>query len=235
MGFVIDGLIYYVHEFLNANIFDKVYMSTPNLPIRTEIESDGASGYTKREGIFDDKNGIFIKAIGGTATITQICTSIMSEGGSQDLGSLRYASTDGTHVDANVADTVYAVLGIRLKSSYIGASIKLITTSLIAETSDSFEWILYLNPTVAGTFAYSGESQSAIEVARGATANTITGGYKLSGGWCSSQYRSLSEELNNAILLGATIAGTVDTIVLAVRPLTASLDIQGSISWRETT
>ncbi len=34
IGFVIDGLIFYCHQFNNANNLSSVYMSTPNLPLR---------------------------------------------------------------------------------------------------------------------------------------------------------------------------------------------------------
>ena len=212
IGFVIDGEIFYAHQFLNANNKQFVYMSTPNLPLRSEIENDGT---------------------GQADSISQICSSVMSEGGSEDLGVIRYTSTNGTHIDANTANIIYAVVGIRLKSGYIGASIKLLTVSMLTETSDSYEWMLLLNPTVAGTFTYGAESQSALETARGATANTITNGYKLAGGWASQQNRSISKELDTALLLGSKIDGTVDTIVLCVRPLSANADIQGSITWRE--
>lgn len=221
MGFVVDGIIYYAHEFNNANSLDKVYMSTPNLPLRSEISNNGS---------------------GVAASMTQICSSVISEGGSQDLGVIRYASTDGTHVDANTENTVYAVLGIRLKSAFIGASVKLINAAIQIQTaSDKLEWCLYLNPTVASTFTYAGETNSAVEIARGATANTVTGGYKLTGGFAESggvqvgSAGSDSRGIDNALLLGSTISGAVDTIVLAVRPIggAVDVDVEGSLTWRE--
>ena len=210
-GFVVNGLVYYCHELLNANSLSVVYMSTPNLPIRYEIENDGT-------GAADD--------------FVHICSSVISEGGSQDTGLLGYASTAGTHVDADSADTLYAVVGIRLKTTHLGATIKNIRKTIMAETNDDFEWCVLLNPTVAGTFTYSDETNSAVQTAKGATANTITGGTYLDGGF-SKQAESSSEILNNAITLGAAIDGTRDEIVLCVRPLSSNADIQGSLTWRE--
>jgi len=45
-GFFVAGLPVYTHEFLHANAagFDSVYMSTPNLPLRYVIKSDGTGG-----------------------------------------------------------------------------------------------------------------------------------------------------------------------------------------------
>ena len=212
MGFVINGLINYVHEFNNANRLPTVYMSTPNLPLRCEISNDGT---------------------GSSGSIVQICSSVISEGGTNDLGVLRYASTNGVHVDANVADTIYAVLGIKLKAGYKGISIKIVNMTMLTETNDNFEWILILNPTVAGTFAYVGEPQSAVQVARGATENVVTGGYKLAGGFVSIDTRNATNNLENAILLGETINGVTDAMVLCVRPLGTNSDIQGGLTWRE--
>lgn len=221
MGFVIDGAIYYAHQFLNTNSLALVYMSTPNLPLRSEIINDGT---------------------GAADTVTQICSTVISEGGSNDLGVIRYASTEGTHVDMTTENTIYAVLGIRLKAEYIGASVKIINAALQLHTaSHKVEWILKYNPTVAGTFTYSDQTNSAVQVATGATANTVTGGYDITGGFIESggvaQGRSGSGErgIDNAILLGSLIDGTVDTIVLCARPIAGSsaVDVEGSLNWRE--
>lgn len=225
MGFNVNGRIYYAHEFNNANNLAVAYMSMPNLPIRTEISNDGT---------------------GAAATITQICSTVISEGGSRDLGILRYASTAGAHLDANTENTIYALLGIRLKSEYIGATIRIVNISLQIHTaSETVEWILLYNPTVAGTggdaFTYADETNSAVQIARGATANTVTGGIAFcgghiqSGGNASGANGGTSANIENAISLGSTIAGVVDSLVLCVRPIggSADVDIEGSITWRE--
>jgi hypothetical protein len=173
---------------------------------------------------------------GPAASLEHICSTVVSEGGRNPIGVLRYGSTNGTHVDANVVNTVYAVVGIRLKAAFIGTRIELIGAGALAETNDNFEWILIWNPTVAGAFTYASlATDSAIEIARGALANTVTGGTPITGGWGSgSTQRAIASELQNAMVLGAAIDGTVDEIVLCARPLAVNLDIQGSLSWRET-
>lgn len=211
IGFVINNMLIYVHEFQHANLVAGVYMSTPNLPFRYEIENDGS---------------------GAASELEHICSSIISEGGVQDIGVLRYASTDGTHVDANTANTIYAVVGIRLKTTHIGATIKNIRKTMLSETADDFEWLLIWNPTVNGTFTYNDETDSALQVARGATINTVTGGYKIDGGFSSSTTSS-SDEISNALILGSAIDGTRDEMVLCVRPLSGNADIQGSLTSRE--
>jgi hypothetical protein len=220
MGWVVDGIIYYSHEFLNANNLTTVYMSTPNLPLRSEISNDGTAG---------------------AATMTQICSYVISEGGSQDLGVQRYASTSGTHVDCANENTIYAIIGIKLKDNYLAATVKILEAQIAEHTGSKFyEWMLILNPTVADTFTYSDETNSAVQIARGATANTVTNGIYLSGGLGSSAFRGGGEIRGNvadALRLGSTIAGVSDEIVLCVKPIggTTALDIEGSLTWRELT
>ncbi len=220
-GFVVDGIPYYCHEFLNTNNLSVVYMSTPNLPLRSEISNDGT---------------------GAAASMTQICSTVISEGGSDDLGVIRYASTNGTHVDLATENTIYAVLGLRLKQNYLGASVKILTSALQLHTaSHQVEWMLIYNPTVASTFTYVDETNSAVQVARGATANTVTGGTKFVGGYIESGGNatgaagSSEHGLQNAVRLGSTIAGVSDTLVLCARPIAGSsnVDIEGAITWRE--
>ena len=210
-GFVINGIPVYVHEFNHANILSGVFMSVPNLPLRYEIENDGT---------------------GAASTLEQICASVMTEGGNQELGRLGYKSTEGTHLDANTANVLYALIGLRLKSSNIGAVVKEISASFVAATPDAFEWVLLSNPTVAGAFTYVDEANSAVQVAIGATANTVTGGRQIIGGFAAEQ-SSVTNPIVNASYIGAAIDGTLDEIVLCIRPLSTNLDIDGGITWRE--
>lgn len=220
-GYVNGVNVDYFFTYTGVNNLNTVYMSTPNLPIRYWIENDGN---------------------GGADSFDHICASVVSEGGSQELGVVRYASTGGTHVDANTENTIYAVLGIRLKSAYIGATVKIINTALqIHTSSEKVEWILKFKPTVAGTFTYADQTNSAVQIATGATANTVTGGIDIGGGFLESggvqagSAGSDSAGIASALLLGSNIAGTVDDIVLCVRPIAGSVDVdvEGSLTWRE--
>ncbi len=221
-GLIIDGLVIYVHEFLNANTLSTVYMSTPNLPLRYQLETTSSSA---------------------TASILSMCSTVVSEGGSEDLGILRYKSTEGTHVDADNENQVYAIVGLKLKSTHVAASVKLIDAAIQIQTaSNKIEWILMLNPTIGGTFTYSDEENSSVQTALGTSTSTasvigtiITGGYVESGGNQAGRAGSGFKGIQNAILLGSSIVGTADAIVLAVRPIGSStnVDVEGSLTWRE--
>ena len=212
-GFVIDGNIIYVHQMNHANIIDSVYMSTPNLPVRYEIENDGT---------------------GGAATLEHICTTVISEGGQESTGITYYVSTEGTHLDANAVDTLYAGVGLRLKSTHLSATVIPEYVSVLTETSDDVEWCLVMNPTVAGTFAFVDQANAPVQVALGATANTVTGGTKIAGGWLAAGNTAgaVTESLDTELLLGSAIDGTPDELVLCIRPLSINCDVQLAIGYR---
>lgn len=215
MGLVIDGQFWPVHIFHHANQIAGVYMSTPNLPVTYEIENDGT---------------------GGASELEHICCTVISEGGQEDLGRLFYASTEDTQVDANAAGALYAVLGLRLKSTRLSEQVNLVKASMMATTSDDYEWMLLFNPTVDGTFTYASvDDASSVDYARGALANTVTGGTFMDGGYVKASVAAGATvgELKNAVRLGSVIDGTPDEIVLCVRPLASNADIYGSMTWRE--
>lgn len=219
MGFVIDGIVYYCHEFLNTNSVSSVYMSTPNLPVRYEISNDG-------NGTGDD--------------FVHICSTVISEGGTQDNGVVRYTSTANTQVDCAVVGSLYAVKGLRLKSTHLSATVKIISAAISVQSAgDDIEWILVFNPTIAGSPSWANETNSAVQSFTGATANTITGGTQITGGYLSTgtglnSAGSISFEIPNALLLGSLIDGTQQTVVLCAKPLTnVNTLVEGSLTWRE--
>jgi len=210
-GFVIDGNPIYVHQFNQANNDTGVYMTTPNLPIRYEISSTST---------------------GVAGSLECICSTVISEGGLEETGFLRTLSTGGTQCDADTADTIYAVIGTKLKSTHLDQVYRIKKLSMLEEGKADFEWLLLLNPTVAGTFTYSDVSNSAIQAAYGATANTVTGGTLIAGGF-SSAGNAISDDILNSIYAGSTISGTADEMVLCVRPLSANADIQATLTYLE--
>lgn len=215
-GFVINGAIYYCHQFLNTNSLSLVYMSTPNLPLRYEISNSGA---------------------GAAAGFTTICSTVISEGGLEENGIVRADNLNSAFVNANTVGTTYALLGIRLKTAYIGSVIELVAFNGLAVTADDILLELRFNPTVAGAFTYSDVSNSAVQIAKGDTAgnpstNTVTGGQIIQSIY-GQKSAATSASIFTARYPGASIAGTRDEIVLCVTPLGANLDIYGGLNWRE--
>lgn len=215
-GFAINGALYYVHQNNHANISPNldVYMRTANLPLSYEIVSGGTGA---------NEVGAYIKPI---------CSSVISEGGIEATGITRAGSTSGTHVDANATTSVYACVGIRLKSTHLDNIVRPIYMSMMSKTNDNFEWSLYLNPTVAGTFTYNAQTNSAVELALGATANTVTNGTLLQAGFSTSS-AAAGTIVNNLRYIGSSVAGARDTIVLCVKPMSSNADIEAALTWIE--
>jgi len=211
-GFVNNGIPEYVHQVNHANIESGVYMTTPNLPIRYSIENDGN---------------------GPDATMECICSSVSSEGGADLVGGTRMLF-NATHVDANAAGTTYAIIGYRLKPTHLDNVVKILTASVANVQSGGFRWGLYLNPSVGDTFTYNDVANTPVQVAYGATANTITGGTPVygdvvyaGGGNAGGNGRS---SITDLLYVGSFIDGTPDTMVLGVTPLSANEDIYGTLN-----
>lgn len=211
IGLVIDGETVYVHQFLGANVRDGVYMSTPNLPLRYQIENGGA---------------------GAASTMRSMCGTVVSESGANSLGVLHTFSTAGTALTASTSGTLYALMGFRLKTTHLGCTVNFTGLSVIATTNDDFEWGLYFNATVASTFGYADQTNSCLQAILGVTANTVSGGTLIVGGF-SQASEKVEIAVPPALRLGASVAGDRDTLVLAVRPLSNNASIQGTTTRRE--
>lgn len=214
-GVVVDGEFILCHTFNHANSLSGVYMSTPNLPIRYEIENDGT---------------------GAASELEAICSSVESEGGEEKTGIIRSKNVGTTFVNANSVGTVYALVGIRLKSSAPDAIVKAIAETVYTATNDAILWELRFNPTVAGTFTYSDVTDSPVQTAVGASGgtNTVTGGEVIRSGYQAAGGSSRAAEVFSTRHLGTDLSGVSDELVLCVTPLSSNSDVYGSLTWRET-
>lgn len=221
VGFVIDGLIIYCHQYLNSNINKGVYMRTPNLPLRYEISNNGT---------------------GVQSSLEHICGAVMSEGGTQPSGIVRSSSTAGTHVSLETENQLYAIKGIRINPNRKSAQVDILQVSIFLQSlSDNIEWVLLFNPTVVGSITWSDVSNSVVQHFNGVTANTVSGGIEIDQGYVSTGNaqtgRGGVDSLINSILsLGHRIDGTPQTFVLAARPIGGSATgvfVEGGLTWKE--
>lgn len=217
-GCFVGGRPYLMHSINSANVIETAFITSPNLPVRYAIaQFASVTGY-----------------------MDHLCTTVISDGGSNPKGLMRSASTRGDHVDANVIGIHYPLLGLRHKDNYQDISIDIEKISVLSETTDDFLWRLSLNPVVSGAGWAANytdvDAESALQVARGSLAFTIPSGSEgaiISEDFGSVRIQQSVEDIKNAIGLGMTIAGVKDELVLSVMPLSANADIQGAITWRE--
>lgn len=213
IGFVINGAIQYVHQFNHANVNENVYMSTPNLPLRYEIENDGT---------------------GGASSLEHICSTVISEGGNQQLGVLRHV--DSGAVISLSSGTKYAALLLRLKSTHLDASALFQAISCLVTTNDTAHWELVFNPIVANLASsdWTDITNSCMQYAVGDNTFTVSGGTEIDGGYFS-QTQPVQETVPNALRLGSAIDGTPDVIALCIQPISNNITVRSSITWREIT
>jgi len=88
------------------------------------------------------------------------------------------------------------------------------------------------SPVVSGTFTYTRETNSIIEVADGTSANTLSGGTQMDGGFFQTTSPK-TELLKTSAQLGASIAGVPRILVISLIPLTTNITVSVSFEWRE--
>lgn len=219
-GLFFGGKPYYVHETLNANVSTAVYMSTPNLPIRTEIIADGSNT--------------------SAASIEEICSSVMSEGGVEETGTTAYIDRGITGYVTGNNQNLHPILSLRLKPAYFGTTIQPTELSMVCTSTSDFRWLLMINPVVAGTDQadWVPITNSALEydISRDDT-NTLSGGIVISGGLIrgTSQSQNVPSSLKTRLNIGSSINGTPQELVLAYQRLGGSGNetVFGGLSWAE--
>jgi hypothetical protein len=198
-GIFIDGIPIIAHHSHHANTLTTVYMSSPNLPVRFEINNDGT---------------------GAAASLVQICSTVISEGGEQNAGVIRGVTRGASGFSAGNDTNLYPILSIRLKEDHLHAVVNILDYAIMTVGNSNFESMLLLNPTVAGDdqVSWVGLTNGSIEydISRDDT-NTLTGGIDLGGTLTQKSANIGHEVIQNRLRLGSLIDGTRDELVLAAR------------------
>jgi len=219
VGFVIDGKFITAHTFLNANSLDTVYMQTANLPIRYEIEATGT--------------------LSGAATLQQICSTTMIEGGYAPEGVRQMIGTASlAGVNLTSAGTLYNLATIRIKSGRPYAVIVPSGFEAAAVSNSDFEIQLILNATPSTAFSYTSYSDNVeydLDGTKTITGGTIVGKSYLSGKGTSLVTAAQSGVFNFAYQIGQTIAGTSDTLTVCAKGASANDDVVGTLKWYDLT
>ncbi len=164
IGFVHDGQWVIAHEIYNSNYGTNVYWTQPRLPIRCEIRNVGVAV--------------------GTATMKQICATVLSEGGYIETGLVNTRSSSLTgRIIANGGSSL-PMVAIRLKNSFNGDLVRGIVRALqssVIATNGSiyFELVRFENHTsVTGGSWVSHGDDSIVEY--NITATGYSGGIAVS-------------------------------------------------------
>lgn len=215
VGFYVNGVLYYAHEFLNANNLSLVYMTSANLPLGYEIENTGITA--------------------GTNTMDCICCQVSSEGGFADERGLKFSAANGaTTISVNARRPVLSVrMAANLNSQpYYG--------QVIFENVDVYSSAMFvelvLNGTLTGAaFAAVNSTYSGMESDVSATA--ISGGivvdsfYVAASGGATRSSQTVG--LTGKLPFAKTIAGTSDILSVVCTALSGATTTAASLVWRE--
>ena len=208
-GFVIDGEIHYCHEFNQANNGTTVYSTTAILPLSYCIESTAI--------------------IASGASLKQICSSVMSEGGYEPSGPVYVVGRGASGVGSISSEEVVA--GIRMASGREGNVISPSQVDASIEGNTTAQWRLRLNPTItSGTWTAADNGRGNVEVL---TAATISGGTVIAAGLVGTRgSASLPTKSGLELSLGVDANGDSDVIVLTLEA-DSSTKGTGLLGWRE--
>jgi len=213
-GFIINGEFIICHSFNHANVSGNTttYMTTAILPIRYEIESTGGSG-----------------------TMTQICSTVISEGGFNQTNVTESAGGGTTTFPLSSGGTYYPLVSIRLASTRLDAIVAPRQVNLLSPTVNYYRWVLLLNPTFSGTVpAWTASSTGTVEyILYDTNFDIATQGTELQSGYISSRELSVLESDFFDVQLGRTLSGTSDIITLAVSCINNNANILAQLGWQE--
>lgn len=219
-GVVEGGRILYCHEQAHENTLPTVYASSPNLPLRYEIENI---------------------ADGGVATMQHICSAVFSEGASDPLGLIR-SDNSGLAAVSATSPVPQAVISIRPLAARPRVQIDLLEYTVFPTTGVDFLVEVYVGGA-APTGPWVAASEN-VEINRapvgsipandadGRAPVRVASTYTAQG--LGNRSVAASGSLRNALRPGSNIAGTVvDPITVVVVPLAGSADFLAALTWKE--
>lgn len=230
-GFYVYGKIQYCHQVTNINILTTPYTNSINLPICYSIHNSSATGTPANN-------------------FTQICSTVISEGGYAPLGrpfSISTGSPTSVQIAANVEEPILFLRGNVLNTNYYHQNI--IPTGISMICSATNDLILYkLEYFVAGTYTGSAPvwvnvnnnysvAQYAANLATGysnTNAITLDQGYFYGRG--TNTFSSLGDVFTSQVLqLTSNITNESDILVLTATFVSSSgnTNVFGTLSWQE--
>ena len=216
-GFIIDGQFIICHTFNNANEITSVYMTTAILPIRYEIEATAA--------------------ISSSATLKQICSTVISDGGYQEAAANQFARR--TALLGSISTTFLPLVSIRLASDSLGAVVLAQAIQVFPTTNQNYEVVLLKNATLTGA-SYNTTDFTHVDYDVSATA--VTGGTIVLHDYVSSSVQGRATSFtptgyNFDLQLGVSLTGVSDVFTLAIRTISGATtgDAIGAIDFLDLT
>lgn len=224
-GFFINGKPIHCHTFHHSNLSTSplgAYMQTACLPIRSEIENTGTAA--------------------SSSTFKMICSTVISEGGYELVGSPRTISTGvtaATQRQLSVAGTYYPVISLRLHPDTLDAISVIKSLAVIGVTSANYKYILIAGATIAGAVWANTYLDSTVQYNANNTA-TMSGGTELFSGLFSSTNQGTGiAKLDSGLFTYQfernSFTSDPTTLTLAATSGSATSNVIAEASWQEVT
>ena len=221
-GFIINGQYIVCHTFDTANTYGTtVYMTTAILPVRYEITTTTAAV---------------------AASMTQICSSVISEGGFEATSIEHVARRISIFNNIDTAANFYPIVSIRLASTALGAVVLPNRIQFQPTTLQNYELTLLKNPTLTGASWVAVDSDANVQydvsATAIATAGTIVQSAYIANSGGGGQTSTISPTgFNWDEQLGVSLTSVSDIYTLGVRTISGATkgDGVGSISFYDLT
>lgn len=221
VGFDIGGEIIYAHEFLHSNIKSYPYIQSANLPVRCGMTCTATS----------------------STTMNFICSSVISEGGTEDINLFGYTFKQDSGV-ISVGTGGTHIISLRPRSSFNSITnrtrVVYIDVEIFNTGNQPVHWELCVGQAITGTTtfnnvntSYSSTEYNILGTLSGSPLIIIDGGYIPATG-------SNKTMVNTAIIskypITLNAAGTqrsLGTLTLKATSLSGSQNCYASIKFRE--
>lgn len=221
IGFIINGVYIICNTFNHANQTGntKVYMTTATLPIRYEITNTGTTT--------------------GTSMMTQICSSVISEGGFQLSGSGNPRAAShliGSPVTLPNNSTFKPLIAIRLKSTNLNAVVIPINYSIVPVSASVFQYRVYKKAITSGGTWVDSAVDSSVQYNLGPTA--LVSGDIAEQTFLNSTNQSTAAPTQEAFsftyqLEREPFTGVPYEYVITMATTGQNQDVYASIEWQE--
>jgi hypothetical protein len=219
VGFDIDGVAYWAHEFKHANLVTTPYMKTANLPIRCGMTCTGTV----------------------SATMNYICSTVQSENGEQSKEGYHF-SQEGSVTAANGTKTHLVSIQPKTTFNSITNRTKIILDSvdILVTGNNPVHFDICLGDVLTGTTTFN-DVNTTYSAVQYNTAGTTSGSPSIimySGhiGATATSKGSVSERIIMKYPITLDAAGAVRAlgrITVLVSGIGGTSTVEGTINWTE--
>lgn len=215
-GFVINGIFYICHVFNHANQSGNttVYMTTATLNPRYEITNTGVTN--------------------SAATLKQICSTVISEGGYTPTGTVNYVSSAIQPTRVATGNVYTSLATIRLNPAYPDAVVIPQQVDILLTDVQYGQFQLVLNASNVANLTYSNVNGGVVQA--NVSAVQIGDGTVVYAGLSSSRDTLVvDEDLQRRIQLSRQANGQPNTLTLCVGYGQNNADMLWRLGWTEVT